>query len=78
MAKYNVHIYREMRLLFTGIEADSKAEAAQKASDLATREAIEIDDCEGLTLSALVDVVGDTEYEQSQFVDFGVIEGGAT
>jgi hypothetical protein len=67
---YNVHIYREMRLVFGGIEADTPEAAASIARDKPTGEADSIDDCEGETLSALVDVQGDEDYEDSQFIDF--------
>ncbi len=67
---YNVHIYREMRLTYRGIEADSHDAAASIARDKPTDEADSIDDCEGETLSALVDVQGDEDYEQSRFIDF--------
>jgi hypothetical protein len=67
---YNVHIYREMRLVFGGIQAESLEAAASIARDKPTSDADEIDDCEGETLSAVVDVVGDEEYEQSRFIDF--------
>ena len=67
---YNVHIYREMRLVFGGIEADTPEAAATIARDKPTDEADSIDDCEGESLSALVDVQGDEDYEDSQFIDF--------
>lgn len=67
---YNVHIYREMRLTFPGIEAPSLEAAASLAADKPTYDADSIDDCEGDILTALVDVVGDTEYAQSRFIDF--------
>jgi hypothetical protein len=67
---YNVHIYREMRLVFGGIEADTPEAAASIARDKPTGEADSIDDCEGETLSALVDVQGDEDYEDSRFIDF--------
>ena len=70
MTLYNVHIYREMRLFFPGIEAASPEEAAAKARDLDTAAADGIDDCDGETLAALVDVVGDDTYEQSVTIDF--------
>jgi hypothetical protein len=68
--RYNVHIYREMRLVFPGIEAGSAEEAAAKARDLATAEADAIDDCDGETFAALVDVAGDEQYEHSRVIDF--------
>jgi len=67
---YNVHIYREMRLVFGGIEADTPEAAATIARDKPTGEADSIDDCEGESLSALVDVQGDEDYEDSRFIDF--------
>ena len=70
MTTYNVHIYREMRLRFDGIEADTPEAAASIARNKPTDAADEIDDCEGMTLSALVDLVGDEEYEESVFIDF--------
>ncbi len=67
---YNVHIYREMRLVFGGIEADTQEAAAATARDRPTDEADSIDDCDGETLGALVDLAGDEEYEESRFIDF--------
>jgi len=67
---YNVHLYREMRLAYSGIEAASPEAAADKARDLATDQADSIDDCEGETLAALVDLVGDEEYSQTRLIDF--------
>ena len=59
MDTYNIHIYRELRLYFPGIEAGSPKEAAALVRDLPSREAEQIHDCDGETLSALVDVPGD-------------------
>ena len=70
MTTYNVHIYRVMRLVFGGIEADSHEAAASIARDKPTDQADSIDDCDGETLAALVDVHGDEEYEQSRIIDF--------
>jgi hypothetical protein len=70
MTIYNVHIYREMKLKFDGIEADAPEAAASIARDKPTDEADSIDDCDGETLAALVDLVGDDEYGQSRFIDF--------
>jgi hypothetical protein len=67
---YKVHIYREMRLVFGAIEADSHESAASIARAKATNEADSINDCEGETLAALVDVAGDEDFEQSQVIDF--------
>jgi len=70
MTIYNVHIYREMRLVFGGIEAGSPEAAAAIARDKLTSDADSIDDCDGETFAALVDVAGDEEYEQSRTIDF--------
>jgi hypothetical protein len=70
MTKYIVHIYREMRLVFEGIVADSLEAAAAIAHDKPTGDADDIDDCDGETFYACVDVQGDEEYEQSRWIDF--------
>ena len=70
MTLYTVHLYREMRLTFEGIEAESLEAAAAAARDKQTSHADDIEDCEGETLAALVDVAGDEEYGQSRFIDF--------
>ena len=70
MTIYNVHIYREMKLLFDGIEADSPEAAANIARDELTEDADDIDDCDGKTLAALIDVVGDDQFKQSTLIDF--------
>jgi len=67
---YNVHIYREMRLVYGGVEANTPEAAATIARDKPTDEADSIHDCDGETLGALIDLVGDEEYEQSRFIDF--------
>jgi hypothetical protein len=70
MKTYRVHIYREMRLVYDGIKAGSHEEAAAIARDRETDRADEIDDCDGETIAALVDVVGDEQYAQSRIIDF--------
>lgn len=70
MIKYNVHIYREMRLTFEDIAADSSEAAAQLAREKPTDDAVSMEDCDGETLAALVDVSGDEEYEQSRLIAF--------
>jgi len=70
MTNYTVHIYREMRLVYEGIDADTPEAAASIARDKPTSEADGIDDCEGENLSALVDVQGDQEHKQSRMIDF--------
>ena len=70
MTQYIVHIYREMRLTFAGIEADTPEAAAVLARAKPTGDADDIDDCEGENLAALVDLAGDEDYNQSVTVDF--------
>jgi hypothetical protein len=71
MTIYNVHAFREMRLVFGGIEADSHEAAAAIARDKPTQDADSIDDeCDGETIGALVDVAGDEDYAQSRMIDF--------
>ncbi|WP_152053051.1 hypothetical protein [Tautonia marina] len=70
MALYNVHLYREMRLTFRGIEAASHEAAAAIARERQAEEADDTDDCDGQEFAALVDVAGDEEYTQSRMIDF--------
>jgi hypothetical protein len=70
MTTYTVHIYREMRLVFEGIEADSLEAAAAIARDMPTGDADDIYSCDGDTFYACVDVQGDEDYEQSRWIDF--------
>jgi hypothetical protein len=67
---YKVHIYREIRLVYEGIKADSHDAAASIARDKATGEADDLEDCDGETFYACVDVKGDDEYAQSRWIDF--------
>jgi len=70
MTRYHVHIYREMRLLFEGIEAATPEDAARIAAERPTGETGVIDDCNGENLAALVDIDGDENYAQSRLIDF--------
>lgn len=70
MTKYNVHLFREMRLYFPDIEAESSAEAAGIASDTDSCEAEDIEDCSGEDLGAMVDVAGDEHFTNSDMIDF--------
>lgn len=56
---YNVHTYREMRLYFPGIAADTPAEAAKIAAGRSAAEADSTEDCDDENLTALVEVAGD-------------------
>lgn len=68
MPKYNVHIFREMRLYYPDIEAPTPQDAARLAVKKPTSEAQKIEDCDGVTIAALVD--GDPDFDPSQVVDF--------
>jgi hypothetical protein len=70
MTKYNVHINREVRLVFESIEADSHEAAAAVACDKHPAAADDIDDCDGETFSAQVDVAGDEDSSQFVTIDF--------
>jgi hypothetical protein len=70
MTIYNVHIYREMRLKFDGIEADTPEAAAAIARDKPTGDADDLADCNGDDLAALVDVAGDEDFSRSVTIDF--------
>ena len=70
MTRYNVHIYREMRLYFPGITADTPEQAASIAADRPTDQAESTQDCDGENLAALIDVAGDDEFEHSVSIDF--------
>ena len=70
MTTYIVHLYREMRLTYTGIEAETPQAAAAIVREKATADADNVEDCEGQTLAALVDTAGDEDYSQSVTIDF--------
>lgn len=69
MPKFHVHLYREMRAYYPDITADTPEQAARIADSKSTTEAKYVDDCDGTTLSALVDHDGDDEYFHSQIID---------
>jgi hypothetical protein len=70
MTIYNVYVFRQMRLLFENIEADTHEKAASIACEKPTSDADDIDDCDGDSFYACVDVHGDSDYEQSRWIDF--------
>jgi hypothetical protein len=70
MTIFNVHTYREMKLRFDGIQAETPEAAAAITRDKFTGDADDIDDCDGETFAALVDVQGDEDYRQSRVIDF--------
>lgn len=69
MPKFNVHLYREMRLYYPGITATDAEEAVRVADLKSTREAHHIEDCDAATIAALVDPEGDTDYDHSRLID---------
>jgi hypothetical protein len=68
MTTYNVHIDREVRLVFEGIDADSPEEAAAIACDKHPAAADDIDNCDGEAFSAQVDAAG--EQHPTVTIDF--------
>jgi hypothetical protein len=70
MTQYIVHLYREMKLSYTDIEADTPQAAATIAGGKTTADADNIEDCEGQNLAALVDTAGDEDYSQSVTIEF--------
>jgi len=71
MTLYNVHIYREIRLTFRGIDADTPNAATTIARDGLASDADDINDCDGADFCAIVDVAGDEEFKRSIIIDFG-------
>ena len=67
---YHVHLYREMRVTFSPVQARSPREAAEMVRRLPNDQAVSIDECDGEDLAALVDVAGDESFAQSQAIDF--------
>jgi hypothetical protein len=55
MPEYKVHVYREMRIVFDNIEADSIEAAADIAASKHFDDRDDFSDCEGENLYALVD-----------------------
>ena len=72
MTRYHVHIFREMRVTFRGVEAESAEHAAEIARGRQADQADAVEDCEGIELAALVDVEGDEGYEHSQWFHYTV------
>lgn len=59
MNKYNVHIYRETRILYQDIKADTPEAAAESCRDLPSDAGCDSVDCDGQTFAAVVDTQGD-------------------
>jgi hypothetical protein len=81
MTLYNVHLYRLYRVKQPDIEAETMEEAIKIAEERDVRDAECIEDAEDATYFALVDVVGDEDFEQTRDFDFAKVEfikdGGA-
>jgi hypothetical protein len=77
MPTYNVHLYREMRLFFLGIEADTPEQAAKMVAEYPSEKAKSYEDCEGVTLAALVDLVGDEDFSESVTIDLDPMKAAA-
>jgi hypothetical protein len=70
MNLYNVHLYRTVRLLFAGIEADTLKAAAAIARIGLTSNADEIDDGYADDVFAQIDVAGDNPPKHFVTIDF--------
>jgi hypothetical protein len=70
MTKYNVHLFREMRLYFPGIEAENPQAAAAIAAQKESGDAEDVEDCDGEDTGALVDIVGDEDFANSELIAF--------
>jgi len=68
--QYRVHVYREMRLSYSYIVAASHEEAAKLAAAKSSDAADLIEDCDGESFAALVDVQDDPDYSDSKTIDF--------
>ena len=77
MPTYNVHLYREMRLFFPCIEAESPEEAAKIAAGKDFDDVDDFSDCDGENLAALVDLVGDEEFRHSKTIAFDPVKEAA-
>lgn len=69
-ARYRVHVYREMRLSYSDIFAASHEEAAKLAAAKSSDAADLIEDCDGESFAALVDVQDDPDYSDSKTIEF--------
>ena len=59
MTTYDVHIYREMRIRYRDIEADTPEAAAEACRDRPSGAGCDPVDCDGQTFAAVVDIAGD-------------------
>ncbi|WP_422929698.1 hypothetical protein [Singulisphaera sp. PoT] len=70
MTLYHVHLYREMRITFEGIEAETPQSAAAIARRMSAGEAVAIEECGGENLAALIGEAGDDAFERAVSIDF--------
>ena len=75
MPKFNVYLYKAVRIRLEDIEADTQEQAARIADeqldmrDSLCRSAFEDEEVEAL--GALVDVQGDEEFDESRYFELG-------
>lgn len=70
MTLYHVHLYREMRITFEDIEAETPQSAAAIARHMPAGEAVAVEECGGENLAALVGEAGDDAFERAMPIDF--------
>jgi hypothetical protein len=71
MPTYNVHIYREMRILYQGVRAPTPEAAAESCRDFPSDAGCDPVDCDGQTFAAVVDLPGDNGlYHRSKDILF--------
>lgn len=79
MPQYDVHLYKLYRVKHAGVEASSMEEAISKATELPDRQAEYIEEVEDEECQeALVDVVGDEDYQQTTRFDLQWADDGRT
>lgn len=66
MPQYDVHLYKLYRVKHAGVEASSMEEAITKAMELDDDEAECIENAEEPAYEALVDIVGDEQYDKTK------------
>jgi hypothetical protein len=76
MPQYRVHVYREMRLVFEGVEADTPQAAAHIAAGKHFDDCNDWSDCEGTNLAALVDEHNDVDIDEAQDGTLVALEDG--
>lgn len=77
MKTYNVNLYREMRLFFPGIVAQTAEEAARIAAEMPSDAAQALEDCDGENLAALVGTIGREDCQHNWMIDFDPVRAMA-